>query len=157
MVMWIFLFLSRFPVSLFPQMAVGYIKRRIFGSRNKGAIYLMVLLVRRRIHWGMGRFWRWALASFCLVRKVLLLCAENDGLKFGFSIFRGLTGKGDGDDGESIFRERREQGGNIPASWRVDRDGELVGWTDEVIDLRVWMVCVRQGLASLRLGQVMWN
>jgi hypothetical protein len=23
---------------------------------NKGAIYLMVLLVRRRIHWGMGRF-----------------------------------------------------------------------------------------------------
>lgn len=23
-----------------------------------GAIYLMVLPVRRRIHWGMGRFWR---------------------------------------------------------------------------------------------------
>lgn len=33
---------------------------------------------------------------------------------------------------------------------KVDRDGELVGWTDEMVDLREWMVCVRQGLASLR-------
>lgn len=36
--------------------------------------YLMVLPVRRRIHWGMGRFCFCALASFCLVRKVLWLC-----------------------------------------------------------------------------------
>ena len=43
-------------------------------SRNKAdSIYLMVLPVLRRIHWGMGRFCFWALASFCLVRKVLWL------------------------------------------------------------------------------------
>lgn len=36
--------------------------------------YLMVLPVRRRIHWGMGRFCFCALASFCFVRKVLWLC-----------------------------------------------------------------------------------
>lgn len=42
--------------------------------RNKAdSIYLMVLPVLRRIHWGMGRFCFWALASFCLVRKVLWL------------------------------------------------------------------------------------
>lgn len=35
--------------------------------------YLMVLPVLRRIHWGIGRFCFCALASFCLVRKVLLL------------------------------------------------------------------------------------
>lgn len=29
----------------------------------------MVLPVLRRIHWGIGRFCFWALASFCLVRK----------------------------------------------------------------------------------------
>jgi hypothetical protein len=29
-----------------------------FGCWIFGAIYLMVLPVRRRIHWGMGRFWR---------------------------------------------------------------------------------------------------
>jgi hypothetical protein len=34
----------------------------------------MVLLVLRRIHWGMGRFCFCAFASFCLVRKVLWLC-----------------------------------------------------------------------------------
>lgn len=34
----------------------------------------MVLSVRRRIHWGMGRFCFFALASFCLVRKDLWLC-----------------------------------------------------------------------------------
>jgi hypothetical protein len=34
----------------------------------------MVLLVLRRIHWGIGRFWRWALPIFCLVRKLLWLC-----------------------------------------------------------------------------------
>lgn len=36
--------------------------------------YRMVLPVRRRIHWGMGRFWFFALASFCFVRKDLWLC-----------------------------------------------------------------------------------
>lgn len=36
--------------------------------------YRMVLPVRRRIHWGMGRFCFWALASFCLVLKVFWLC-----------------------------------------------------------------------------------
>lgn len=39
-------------------------------------MYLMVLLVRRRIHWGIGRFCFCALASFCLVRKDLWDC-EN--------------------------------------------------------------------------------
>jgi hypothetical protein len=36
--------------------------------------YLMVLPVLNRIHWGMGLFCFWALASFCFVRKVLWLC-----------------------------------------------------------------------------------
>lgn len=36
--------------------------------------YLMVLPVRRRIHCGIGLFCFCALASFCLVRKVLWLC-----------------------------------------------------------------------------------
>ena len=31
----------------------------------------MVLPVRRRIHWGIGRFCFWALANFCFVRKDL--------------------------------------------------------------------------------------
>lgn len=31
----------------------------------------IVFPVRRRIHWGMGRFCFWALASFCFVRKDL--------------------------------------------------------------------------------------
>jgi hypothetical protein len=39
-----------------------------------GGAYLMVLLVLRRIHWGMGRFCFCAFASFCLVRKVLWDC-----------------------------------------------------------------------------------
>jgi hypothetical protein len=30
----------------------------------------ILLSVFRRNHWGMGRFWREALASFCLMRKV---------------------------------------------------------------------------------------
>jgi hypothetical protein len=34
---------------------------------------LMVFPVLKRIHWGMGRFCFCALASFCLVRKVLWL------------------------------------------------------------------------------------
>lgn len=38
-----------------------------------GDSYLMVLPVRRRIHWGIGRFCFCAFASFCLVRKVLWL------------------------------------------------------------------------------------
>jgi hypothetical protein len=38
----------------------------------------MVLPVRRRIHWGMGRFCFWALASFCLVRKDLWLCGREE-------------------------------------------------------------------------------
>jgi hypothetical protein len=44
--------------------------------------YLMVLPVRRRIHWGMGRFCFCALASFILVRKDLWLCA--------ISVFRAI-------------------------------------------------------------------
>lgn len=36
--------------------------------------YLMVLSVFRRIHWGMGLFCFWALASFCLVRNDLWDC-----------------------------------------------------------------------------------
>lgn len=35
----------------------------------------MVLPVRRRIHWGIGLFCFWALASFCFVRKDLWLCS----------------------------------------------------------------------------------
>jgi hypothetical protein len=42
-----------------------------------GASYLMVLLVLRRIHWGMGRFCFCALASFCLVRKDFWLCDKS--------------------------------------------------------------------------------
>lgn len=34
----------------------------------------MVLPVFRRIHWGMGLFCFWALASFCLVRNDLWDC-----------------------------------------------------------------------------------
>jgi hypothetical protein len=34
----------------------------------------MVLSVFRRIHWGMGLFCFWALASFCLVRNDLWDC-----------------------------------------------------------------------------------
>jgi hypothetical protein len=43
-------------------------------SSSSGCSYLMVLPVRSRIHWGMGRFCFWALASFCLILKVLWLC-----------------------------------------------------------------------------------
>ena len=38
--------------------------------------YRMVLLVRRRIHCGIGRFCFCALASFCLVRKDFWLCGN---------------------------------------------------------------------------------
>lgn len=40
--------------------------------------YRMVLPVRRRIHWGIGRFCFWALASFCLVRNDLWLCSGKE-------------------------------------------------------------------------------
>ena len=43
-------------------------------SSFEGRAYRMVLPVRRRIHWGIGRFCFWALASFCLVRNDLWLC-----------------------------------------------------------------------------------
>lgn len=39
--------------------------------------YRTELLVRRRIHWGTGRFCFCDLASFCLVRKDLRLCEEE--------------------------------------------------------------------------------
>lgn len=39
--------------------------------------YRMVLSVRRRIHWGIGRFCFLALASFCFVRKDLWLCGRS--------------------------------------------------------------------------------
>lgn len=42
--------------------------------RSGRCAYRMVLPVRRRIHWGIGRFCFWALASFCLVRNDLWLC-----------------------------------------------------------------------------------
>lgn len=42
-----------------------------------GDMYRMVLPVRRRIHWGIGLFCFWALASFCLTRKVLWLCFRD--------------------------------------------------------------------------------
>lgn len=45
----------------------------------------MVLPVRSRIHWGMGRFCFWALASFCLTRKVLWLCWEIGFVSFWLS------------------------------------------------------------------------
>jgi hypothetical protein len=37
----------------------------------------MVLSVFRRIHWGMGLFCFWALASFCLVRNDLWDCRKS--------------------------------------------------------------------------------
>lgn len=37
----------------------------------------IVLPVRRRIHWGIGRFCFWALASFCFVRKDLWDCSNE--------------------------------------------------------------------------------
>lgn len=56
-------------------------RARSRGPRGLGALfvrggraYRMVLPVRRRIHWGIGRFCFWALASFCLVRNDLWLC-----------------------------------------------------------------------------------
>lgn len=48
--------------------------------------YLMVLPVRRRIHWGMGRFCFCAFASFCFVLKVLWLC-EGGGLPIVSFVF----------------------------------------------------------------------
>lgn len=45
--------------------------------RRKKESYLMVLPVRRRIHWGMGLFCFWALASLTLVRKDLWLCVAT--------------------------------------------------------------------------------
>lgn len=44
---------------------------------SRGQSYRMVLSVRRRIHWGMGRFCFFALASFCFVRKDLWLCGRS--------------------------------------------------------------------------------
>lgn len=44
------------------------------GIFSWGQSYRMVLSVRRRIHWGIGRFCFFALASFCFVRKDLWLC-----------------------------------------------------------------------------------
>lgn len=41
--------------------------------KDKKNTYRTALLVRRRIHWGTGRFCFCALPIFCLVRKVLLL------------------------------------------------------------------------------------
>lgn len=46
-------------------------------NQKEGCIYLMVLPVLKRIHWGIGRFCFWALASFCLVRKLLWLCTNK--------------------------------------------------------------------------------
>lgn len=46
-------------------------------KKKNSPIYLMVLPVRRRIHWGIGRFCFWALASFCLVRKDFWLCINR--------------------------------------------------------------------------------
>lgn len=40
-------------------------------------MYLMVLPVLNRIHWGIGLFCFWAFASFCFVRKVLWLCVRR--------------------------------------------------------------------------------
>lgn len=49
-----------------------------YGIRfSRGQSYRMVLSVRRRIHWGMGRFCFFALASFCFVRKDLWLCGRS--------------------------------------------------------------------------------
>jgi hypothetical protein len=45
-----------------------------FQSGVSRRAYLMVLSVFRRIHWGMGLFCFWALASFCLVRNDLWDC-----------------------------------------------------------------------------------
>jgi hypothetical protein len=53
--------------------AIQAISRAAGGS---GESYLMVLLVLRRIHWGMGRFCFCARASFCLVRKDFWDCSE---------------------------------------------------------------------------------
>lgn len=46
-------------------------------SGISGPAYLMVLPVFRRIHWGMGLFCFWALASFCLVRNDLWDCRRG--------------------------------------------------------------------------------
>jgi hypothetical protein len=48
-----------------------------FQSGVSGPAYLMVLPVFRRIHWGMGLFCFWALASFCLVRNDLWDCRRG--------------------------------------------------------------------------------
>lgn len=49
----------------------------LWGTSRGTQSYRMVLSVRRRIHWGIGRFCFFALASFCFVRKDLWLCGRS--------------------------------------------------------------------------------
>lgn len=58
-----------------------------------GDMYRMVLPVRRRIHWGIGLFCFWALASFCLTRKVLWLCFRDAHRQHNLSLSSFWTGE----------------------------------------------------------------
>lgn len=71
----------------------------------------MVLFVRRRIHWGIGRFCFCALASFCLVRKDFWLCGVLD--------YRGIINGG---------RARKQRTGIVTVGETVEiPEGFVVG------------------------------
>ena len=65
------------PCRFFPWNAPRNLPTKKKKIKKEGCIYLMVLPVLKRIHWGIGRFCFWALASFCLVRKLLWLCTNK--------------------------------------------------------------------------------
>lgn len=103
----------------------------------------MVLPVLRRIHWGIGRFCFWALASFCLVRKDFWDYSRRISLAPHYHE-NNRNRIGEFIDWRSSFEES-----DVPASW----------WL--VVRSRYWtqVIVVKSGLEwiRLRVNFVVWG